>query len=281
MVPVVITAAVTGSVTSRKETPYLPVSVEENVTAAVDAWRAGAAMIHVHAREDDGTPTQRVDRFKQIVEGIRAQDCDVIVNLTTSSAAGRVSGPERYACLRLRPEMGSFDCGSLNFGERVFENSPQFLRDMARQFLDYGVKPEIECFDTGQIYNALRLRDEGLLEDPLHFQFVVGVRGGAPATIEQVTYMKSLIPTDSTWSVCAIGRAQLSLNVLCLIADGHVRTGLEDNIYYERGVLATSNAQLVSRIVRLAGELGRPIAGVAQAREMLSLRAPMSKQAVS
>src|SRR5207244_5790660 len=158
--------------------------------------------------------------------------------------------------------------------ERVFENSAQFLREMAQAFLDCGAKPEIECFDVGQIGNALRLRDEGLLKDPLHFQFVLGVRGGAPGTIETALHMRSLIPADATWSVCGIGRVQLPLNVLCLIAGGHVRTGLEDNIYYHRGVIAESNAQLVSRIARIAQEIGRPVPTPDDARQLLSLKQP-------
>src|SRR5438132_1687563 len=221
---VVICAAVTGSITTRESNPHLPITVDEIVDSSVEAWRAGAAMLHIHARDEDGVPTQRLDRFEPIVEGIREAGCDVVLNLTTGSSAGRATGAERYECLKLRPELGSFDCGSMNFDERLFENSPQFLRELARAFLDLGVKPEIECFDVGQIGNALRLRDEGLLEDPLHFQLVLGVRGGAPATIEQALYMRSLLPPDATWSICAIGRHQLMLNTLCLLTGGHVRT---------------------------------------------------------
>jgi 3-keto-5-aminohexanoate cleavage enzyme len=154
-------------------------------------------MVHIHAREEDGEPTQRLERFVPIVEGIRAADCDVILNLTTGSAAGRADAEKRYECLSLRPEMASFDCGSFNFGERVFINSNEFLRNLARACLEAGAKPEIECFDVGQIGLALRLRDEGLLVDPLHFQFVLGVAGGAPATVEQLLYMRSLLPSGA------------------------------------------------------------------------------------
>jgi 3-keto-5-aminohexanoate cleavage enzyme len=274
MDPVVICAAVTGSITTRESNPHLPISVEEIVESSVGAWHAGAAMLHIHARDEDGVPTQRLDCFEPIVAGLREAGCDAILNLTTGSSAGRATGAERYECLKLRPEMGSFDCGSMNFDERLFENSPPFLRELAKAFLAAGAKPEIECFDVGQIGNALRLRDEGLLEDPLHFQLVLGVRGGAPATIEQALYMRSLLPADATWSICAIGRHQLMLNLLCLVTGGHARTGLEDNIYYARGVLAESNAQLVSRLVRLAGELGRPVASPKEARAILKLSPP-------
>jgi 3-keto-5-aminohexanoate cleavage enzyme len=272
--PVVVTAALTGAITERDRNPNLPITVEENVNAAIEAWQAGASVVHIHARAEDGEPSQHVEHFAPIVEGIRAANCDVILNLTTGSAAGRFTGADRYQCLALRPEMASFDCGSMNFGERVFENSMAFLRDLAEACDSAGAKPEIEVFDVGQIGNALRLRDEGLLHDPLHFQFVLGVQGGAPATVEQVQVMRTLIPDDATWSICALGRTQLPLNVLALITDGHVRTGLEDNIYYRRGILAESNAQLVRRVVRIAEELGRPVATPAQAREALSLRQP-------
>ena len=167
--------------------------------------------------------------------------------------------------------MASFDCGSLNFGEWLFENPLPFLRDMAQAFRDRGVKPEIECFEVGHVYTALRLRDEGLLEDPLHFQFVLGVPGGAPGTLEAALYMRSLIPADATWSICGIGRAQLVMNLLCLMHGGHLRTGLEDNSYYHRGRYAASNAELVERLVRVAGEVGRPVASPDEARVILGL----------
>jgi 3-keto-5-aminohexanoate cleavage enzyme len=249
-------------------------TTDEIISSSIAAWNVGASMLHIHARKEDGEPTQQLEYFVPIVKGLREAGCDAILNLSTGSAAGRYSGAARYECLELRPEMGSLDCGSINFGERVFENSAQFLRELAQAFLDFGVKPEIECFDDGQIGNALRLREQGLLQDPLHFQFVLGVHGGAPATIEQVLHMRTMIPADATWSVCSIGRGQLPLNMLSLIAGGHVRTGLEDNIYYHRGVIAESNEQLVARIVRIADEIGRPVATPDQARELLSLKQP-------
>jgi 3-keto-5-aminohexanoate cleavage enzyme len=223
----------------------------------------------------------RLERFTPIVEGVREAGADVILNLTTGSAAGRADGAARYECLALKPEMASFDCGSFNFGERVFQNSMEFLRSLARAWAEHGVKPEIECFDVSHIGQGLSLRDEGLLQDPLHFQFVLGVPGGAPASIEQVLYMRTLIPDEATWSICAIGRHQLPLGTFALIAGGHVRTGLEDNIYYSRGVLAEGNGQLVERIVRLANELGRPVATPDEARNVLSLRQPSAQVSAS
>lgn len=273
MDPVIITAAITGSITTADANPHLPISVEQNVESILGAAEAGAAMVHVHAREEDGEPTQRLERFAPIVEGVRKAGCDVVLNLTTGSAAGRARGADRYANLVLEPEVCSFDCGSMNFGERVFENSLAFLRELATAAKEHGVKPEIECFDTGQLMTGLKLHADGFIDGPpLLFQFVLGVQGGAPATPETLLYMRSLIPDDAVWSVCALGRHQLPLNVLAMLLGGHVRTGLEDNIYYSRGVLAESNAQLVARIVRIASELGRPVATPDDARQILGLR---------
>jgi len=269
---VIVQAAVTGSLVDRSTNPNVPITTEEIVQSSLDAWRAGASIIHLHAREEDGTPTQDVERFRLVVDSLRAADCDAILNLSTGSAGGRVAGvPKRWECIGLEPEMASFDCGSLNFGEWLFENPLPFLRDMARAFRERGVKPEIECFEVGHVYTALRLRDEGLLEDQLHFQFVLGVPGGAPGTLEAALYMRSLIPADATWSICGIGRAQLVMNLLCLMHGGHLRTGLEDNSYYHRGRYAASNAELVERLVRVAGEVGRPVASPDEARVILGL----------
>ena len=270
--PVVIQCAVTGSVdpglAKRSRLPVTPAAV---VDEAVAAWRAGAAVVHLHAREEDGTPTQSPGAYAALVDAIRARGCEAILNLSCGTAGGRAVGDERFALLALEPEMASFDCGSINFGERIFEGDLPFLRRMAAAFRRHGVVPELECFDTGHVGLALQLREEGRLDDPLRVQFVLGIPGtGVPATIAQVEHLRRLLPPDVPWSVCAPGRRQLPLNAYCLIADGHVRTGLEDNLYYARGVAAT-NAQLVERVVRLAGELGRPVACVEQAREILRL----------
>ena len=178
---------------------------------------------------------------------------------------------ERLAPLELVPAMASLDCGTINFGDRIFEGDVPFLRRMAEAFRAHGVAPELECFDTGHVGLALQLRDEGLLDDPLRVQFVLGVPGsGVPASFAQVEHMRGLLPVGAPWSVCALGRSQLPMNAYCLIAGGHVRTGLEDNLHLGRGVRAT-NAALVERVVRLAGELGRAVATPEQAREILSL----------
>jgi len=269
--PVVVQAAVTGGTSPDGASPNLPLTPASIADAAVEAWRAGAAVVHIHARTAEGVPTGSAETFRMIVDRIRAAGSDVILNLSTGSGGNRIEGADRYSCLDLGPEMGSFDCGSLNFGDRIFANSPSFLRDLAAAFERTGVVPEIECFDTGHVIDALRLRDEGLLADPLRFQFVLGVQGGAPATLDQVLHMRGLLPQDAIWSLCALGRAQLTMNAFSLLAGGHVRTGLEDNVYYRRGELATGNGQLVERVVRLAKDLDRPVATTGDAREILQL----------
>ena len=229
-------------------------------------------MLHLHAREDDGTPTQDRDAFAHLVDGIRGAGCDAVLNLSTGTAGGRSERDDRLAPLALEPEMASFDCGTINFGERIFEGDLPFLRRMVGAFEHHGVRPELECFDTGHVGLALQLQREGLLPaDPLVVQFVLGIPGsGVPASFAQVEHMRALLPPGAPWSVCAVGRSQLPMNAYCLIAGGHVRTGLEDNLHLARGVRAT-NAALVERVVRLAGELGRPVATPEQAREILSL----------
>ncbi len=270
--PLVIQCAVTGSTAPDPErAPNLPLTADAIVAEALAAWRAGASVVHLHAREPDGTPTQDAEAFRVLVDALRDAGCEAVVNLSCGTAGGRAVRDERLAPLALRPEMASFDSGTINFGERIFEGDLPFLRRMAAAFREHGVRPELECFDTGHVGLALQLRDEGLLEDPLVVQFVVGVPGtGVPATVEQVQHLRRLLPPDAPWSVCAIGRAQLPLNAFCVLAGGHVRTGLEDNLWYARGDRAT-NARLVERAVRLAGELQRPVATPDAAREILGL----------
>jgi 3-keto-5-aminohexanoate cleavage enzyme len=209
-----------------------------------------------------------------LVDRLRDAGCEAILNLSTGTAGGRAVRDARLAPLELRPELASFDCGTINFGERIFEGDLPFLRRMAEAFRRSGARPELECFDTGHVGLALQLRDEGLLDPPLIFQLVLGVPGsGVPATVEQVEHLRRLLPPGAPWSVCAIGRAQLPLNAYCILAGGHVRTGLEDNLWYGPGRRAT-NAMLVERAARLARELQRPLATPDQARQILGIQGP-------
>ena len=273
--PLVIQCAITGSIDPDPERrPNLPSTPAAIVASALEASRAGAAVVHLHAREPDGTPTQNREAYRLLVETLEAENCEAIVNLSCGSAGGRAVRDERLGPLELAPEMASFDCGSINFREQLFEGDLPFLRRMAAKFREFGVRPEVECFDTGHVGLALQLRDEGLLPEPMVMQFVLGVPGsGVPASVEMVEHLRRMVPADWPWSVCAIGRAQLPLNAYCIIAGGHVRTGLEDNLWFRRGQHATNGA-LVERIVRIATELDRPVATPAEARSILGLHGP-------
>ncbi len=268
----IISAATTGSWPSKAQNPNLPTAPGEIAGAAIRCGEAGAAIVHIHVRDDNEKVTCDPERYAKVRELIEAAGSDVIVNMSTGGGAGTTTDEERMAPVALAPEIASFDCGSLNFGERVFVNSPAFLRELATRMNARGVKPEIECFEPGHIWNALRLIDEGLLTPPFWFQFVLGVRGGSPPNVKQLLHMVEMLPPDSHWSVCGIGRAQLPLGMAAMTMGGHVRTGLEDNIYYRKGELAVSTAQLVDRLARIAAELGRPLATPAQVRSLLGLR---------
>ena len=269
----IITAAITGSRITRQQTPHIPISPEEIADSAVEAHEAGAAIVHVHVRDPrTGLGEQDSALFNQVVESIRRR-CDVVLCLTTSGIPGRnLPYEQRMVSLELLPELASFDAGSLNLGGNVFANPEDFLELMAQRMLDRRVKPELEIFDVGMIGTCLRLADKGLLGKPLHFQFVMGAPAGSPATAKSLVYMLDLIPAESTWSVAGIGRGQLPLAMIGMAIGGHVRVGLEDNIYYSRGVLAQSNAQLVERVVRIASAYGRELASPDDARQILGLR---------
>jgi 3-keto-5-aminohexanoate cleavage enzyme len=267
---VIVSVALTGSRGTKEQNPALPMTPEEIAEDAVRCWNLGAAIVHLHMRDDRGVVTCDPARYARTAELIRAAGSDVIVNMSTGGGAGVTGDDARRAPVMVRPEIASYDAGSLNFGESVFVNSPQFLDRLARDMQEYGVKPEIECFESGMIENARPAIEEGVFEPPYWFQFVLGIRGGAPATVKQLLHMVEQLPPRSLWSVCAIGRAQLPMNMAALVMGGHVRTGLEDNHYLRRGVKA-SNGELTERLVRLAREVGREPVGPADAREMLGL----------
>jgi 3-keto-5-aminohexanoate cleavage enzyme len=269
--PLIISAALTGSWPTKEQNPAVPIAEEEIAEAAVEAAAAGAAIVHIHVRDERGKVTCDPARYAKVRDLIEAAGCDVIVNMSTGGGAGQTTDEQRMEPVSLRPEIASFDCGSCNFGKTVFVNSPSFLDELARRMADHGVLPEIECFEPGHVANALRLIEEGKLRPPFWFQVVLNVRGAAPGTLKQLMHMVEMLPPGANWSVCAIGRAQLPLNLAAMAMGGHVRTGLEDNLYYHKGQLAESNAQLVTRLARIAGEIGRPVASPAQARQILGL----------
>jgi 3-keto-5-aminohexanoate cleavage enzyme len=275
MDPLIVTVAPVGAELSPGQTPHLPVTPAQLGAVAAKVRAAGAALIHVHCRNDDGTNTHDVDRFRAAQAAIR-ESSDLIVQFSTGGAIG-MSPLERAAPLELRPEMATLTCGSVNFGDEIFENSFPIMRAILDQMRRFGVSPELEIFDRGHISNALRLVNEGHLTLPQHVDIVLGVPGALDASIENLVDCVRALPPGCTWSVAGIGRMQLPMAVTAIAMGGHVRVGLEDNIYYSRGRLAT-NEELVARVVRIAGELGRPVATPAQARRILRLT-PMTNPA--
>ncbi|MDD5030677.1 MAG: 3-keto-5-aminohexanoate cleavage protein [Rhodoferax sp.] len=270
MKKLIITAALTGAEVTREQQPALPITPEEIGIAAAECAQAGASIVHVHARLADGTPTQDKEVYRQIITEVR-QRCDVIVQVSTGGAVG-MNAQERLAPVTLRPEMATLSMGTVNFGGDVFMNHPADMEVFAKAMVDHGVKPELEIFDTGMLTTALRWLKKGVLAGPQHFDFVLGIPGGMAGTPEALMYLRSQLPEGSTWTVAGIGAAQLALGTLAILLGGHVRVGFEDNVYYRKGELASSNAQLVARMARLAAELGRNVASSVEARVMLGLR---------
>ncbi len=269
MQPVIITAALVGAEVTREQQPALPLRPEEIITAAVECYEAGAALIHIHVRDAAGNATQDAQLFRQVVEGIRAQ-CDVITQVSTGGAVG-MNAAERLQSIACQPDMATLTTGTVNFGEGVFMNDRSLVETFARHLQQAGIVPEIEIFDMGMLDEALRLRSMGLITDPIQFDFVLGVPGAISADPAHLMHMLHSLPVGSTWSVAGMGRQQLTLGVIALALGGNVRVGFEDNIYYRKGQLAASNAALVARIVRIAKEMERPIATPAQARNILQL----------
>ena len=269
MQPVMITAAMVGAEVSRAEQPHLPLTPREIIAAAVECYEAGASIIHIHVRDAQGNATQDAQLFREVVEGIRAR-CDVITQVSTGGAVW-MSAEERLQSIECQPDMATLTTGTVNFGDGVFMNNRGLVEHFARRLRESGIVPEIEIFDVGMLDEAMRLYKMGLITDPLHFDFVMGVPGGLGADPAHLMHMVRSLPHGSTWSVAGIGRHQLTLATIALAMGGNARVGFEDNIYYRKGQLAYSNAQLVARVARIAQELDRPLATPAQARHILQL----------
>jgi 3-keto-5-aminohexanoate cleavage enzyme len=268
MEPLIVTVAPVGAELSPEQTPHLAVTPAQLGAVAAKVRAAGAAMIHVHCRNDDGSNTHDVARFAAAYAAIRAAS-DLIVQFSTGGAIG-MTPAERAAPLVLQPEMATLSCGTVNFGDEIFENSFPIMRGILAEMHRFGVRPELEVFDRGHLSNAVRLAKTGHLQLPQHVDFVLGVPGGLDASVENLVECVRALPSGCTWSVAGIGRMQLPLATVAVAMGGHVRVGLEDNIYYSRGRLAT-NEELVGRVVRIAGELGRPVATPDEARRILRL----------
>jgi 3-keto-5-aminohexanoate cleavage enzyme len=253
--------------------PAVPYTPQEITVAAVESYKAGAAIAHIHVRDPKtGNPAFKVELFKEVLEGIRER-CDMIVNLTTSALflAGPDVTRQRLQPVDLKPDMCSFDLGSMNFPERVFINPPEWTEVAPKYMRDHGVKPEIEVFDVGHIYQAADLVNRGFLADPPYFQLCMGVRWGVEGTPENLLFMKSKLPPNALWSVLGVGRAQLPMITMGILLGGNIRVGFEDNIYVRRGVLAKSNAEMVEEAADWAERLGRSVATAKEARQILGI----------
>jgi 3-keto-5-aminohexanoate cleavage enzyme len=270
--PCIITVAITGSVPRKEHNPAVPITIAEQVESTQAAHEAGAALVHVHVRNDDQSTTSDPDKFAEFLERIRRHCPDIIVQFSTGGRSGR--GSERGGMLPLRPEMASLTTGSCNFPTSIYENSPALIRELAETMARFGIKPEIEVFDLAMLYNAAAYAGEGLLREPLHVQFVLGVKNALPARRDvlefEVAKLKELAPA-ATWVAAGIGRHQLEVNRWCLELGGHCRTGLEDNVRWDKSRLAASNAELVARVAGLCGDYRRRVASPAEARRILGL----------
>ena len=285
----IITAAVTGSLTTRQNNPNIPYTPEEIARAAIDSCKAGAAMVHLHMRDPvTGAPRQDAELFAKAIRIIR-KECDVIINTTTGGAPG-MTFDERLAIIpalatdkETKPDMASFTVGSVNFGvlnrkrrefvlSAVNENPWTEMLRFAETMTKHGVKPEVEIFEAGHINNAKILQEIEALKPPLHFQFVLGVLGAMQSTIKNLIFLENEIPQGSTWSICSVGLDVYSIGPAAVALGGHVRVGMEDCLYVSKGVPAENNIQLVSKMIRIATEMGREIATPEEARKILSLK---------
>lgn len=294
--PTILTCAVTGNITTLAQTPYLPVTPEQIANAGLEAVRAGAAIIHVHVRHDDGRPSMELKHYREVVERLRAADDDVVINLTTGPGQRFIPGEDTPSLAApgttlmrpeprvshveaLRPELCSLDFNTMYSGTSVVINTPASLSIMAERIQAAGVRPEVEVFDSGDIQLLNDMVRQGKLEAPVFCQIVLGVRYGAIATPETMAYLRSLLPGRSNWGGCGVGRFEYPMLAQAWLLGGHVRVGLEDNIFLEKGVLAQSNAQLVEKAVRIVRELGGQLATPGEAREILGLKkqAPLAE----
>ena len=273
MEKLIITAAICGAEVTKENNPNIPYTVEEIGKEAESAYNAGASIIHLHVREDDGVPTQNEDRFRVCIEEIKRRCPDVIIQPSTGGSVG-MTNEERLQPIYLEPapEMATLDCGTMNFGgDEIFVNTENTIIHFAEEMNKRGIKYELECFDKGMVDMALRLHEKGYIKSPMHFNFVLGVIGGINATPQDLIYLINSIPKESTFTVCAIGKYEFPIVTLSIAMGGHARVGFEDNVYLSKGVVAKSNGELVEKVVRIAKEFGRGVATPNEARKVLGI----------
>lgn len=264
-----ITAAINGAEITRAQTPALPITPEEVGLESLRCRDAGAAMVHLHGRRPDGSPTQDAATFRSYFAAIRERS-DVIVQFSTGGAIG-MSVSERIAALALRPEMATLTTGTCNFGDDIFANPLSAIREIAAGLRLHHIRPEIEVFDLGMLDTAIRLHREGVIDGNLHVDFVFGVQGAMEADAGHLRYLVSRLPQGWSWCVAGIGRHELVMARHALEMGGHVRVGLEDNIFIRKGQLAAGSYELVAEVARMAEESGRRLLSVAEARTLLGV----------
>jgi uncharacterized protein (DUF849 family) len=271
--PVIITVAITGAVPRKKDNPAVPVTPSEQVESTHEAFEAGASLVHIHVREPDESPGSDPELYARVQEGVRKHCPGMIVQFSTGGRGREQS--KRGAMLHLRPDMASLATGSVNFPTAIYENPPDFVEGLAKTMLEHDIKPEIEVFDLAMLYNAANLVKKGLVKDPPHVQFVMGIPNAMPARRSIFDFLraelKEVLPR-ATWVAAGVGRHQWEVNQWCLEAGGHCRTGLEDNLRIEADRLAASNAELVKKVADACGRYGRRPATAAEARKILGLR---------
>ncbi|MBQ4441042.1 MAG: 3-keto-5-aminohexanoate cleavage protein [Bacteroidales bacterium] len=274
MEKLIITAAICGAEVTKEQNPAVPYTVEEIVREAKSAVDAGAAIVHLHVREDDGTPTQSRARFQECEDAIYKVCPNVILIPSTGGAVG-MSPEERLQSTDTTPipEMATLDCGTCNFGDEIFDNTMPTMRTFGKRMLERGIKPEYECFEMGHLDTILTMARKGQVPGaPMQFNFVLGVPGCTPATVDNLCWLVKNIPAGSTWTSTGIGRHAFTLAAPTIVMGGNVRVGFEDNLYLEKGVLAKSNGELVDKVVRMAKLLGREVATSDEARVILGLK---------
>lgn len=273
----IITVAPTGAWPKKENNPAVPMTPEEIANDVYECWKAGAAVAHLHMRDDAGNGTMSKEKFEKTVELIRAhKDCDIILNLTTSGDLHATEETRQLHLKSIKPEMASYDCGSMNWLHTgLFLNPPAFLEELGITMQENGVKPEIEAFDPGMIANAAYYLKKGILKAPLHFQFCMGCANGIPGSIKNLLFMKETMEQlcpGSTWSCFGVGHSAMEIMYAGIAMGGHIRVGMEDNVMFAKGQLAENNAQFVKRAKEAAELFGREVATPAEARKILGLK---------
>ena len=273
----IITVATTGAWPKKENNPNVPLQPDEIAEEIYQCWKIGASVAHVHVRDEDGNDSMKVETFKKVIDTLKNNhpDCDIILNLTAAGGIANTEDDRMAPFMTLKPEMASFDCGSMNWMYMgVFNNNPPFLKKMGLAMQEAGVKPEIEVFDPGMIHDAAYYLKQGILKAPMHFQFCMGCAGGIPATVEDLIFMRNTlerVAPGSTWSAFGVGKGAMEVMYAAIAAGGHIRVGMEDNVVYKKGELARSNMQLIARARRVIEEFGCEVATPAEARQILNL----------